>query len=244
MNDYNPAIILIAPQMGENIGAAARSMLNFGLTDLRIVNPRDGWPNPKAVDMAKGAKSVIKSAQIFTSLKDATTDIKKLYATTARPRDLVKPVLTPRKTADEIIFNQNNKNKSAILFGCERSGLDNEAIAVSDAITIVPVSELYTSLNLAQAVTIMCYEWFVTQDATPDIISASKKSDLANKEDVVKLLEHLEGELDKSGFLRVKEKRPRMVNNIRGIFTRAQLTDQDVRTLRGIIRSLTDGNNA
>ncbi len=238
-SNSKPAIILIAPQMGENIGAAARGMLNFGLTDLRIVNPRDGWPNPKAVDMAKGAKSVIHEAQIFTSLKDATHDITRLYATTARTRDMVKQEYNARETALEML---KNDGKSAIMFGPERSGLTNDDITLADAVAIIPVAPIYTSLNLSQAVNIMCYEWFVAKAESDSDGSASPSegSQLATKEELANLFEHIESELDKTDFLRVADKRPKMVRNIRNIFSRNDLTEQEVRTLRGIIKSLTN----
>jgi tRNA/rRNA methyltransferase len=230
-----PAIILVAPQLGENIGAAARGMLNFGLTDLRIVNPRDGWPNPKAVDMSKGAKEVIRSAEIFSSLKDATHDITKLYATTARPRDMVKKVYNAKQTACDI---HENDGKSAIMFGPERSGLNNDDITLADAVSIIPVSPVYTSLNLAQAVNIMCYEWFVAKNDENEGKSEDSDS-LSTKQDIANLFEHLESELDKTDFFKIKDKRPKMVRNIRNIFSRNNLTEQEVRTLRGIIKSLT-----
>lgn len=232
-----PSIILISPQMGENIGAAARVMMNFGISDLRIVTPRDGWPNPKAVDMAKGAKEIIKKAQIFDSLKDALADINRLYATTARPRDMVKEVVTARKCAEEI---SSNDGKSAIMFGPERTGLENDDISLADAIVTIPVSPEYTSLNLAQAVSITCYEWFAYNDGSPAAAIDLGKSKAASKQEIAHMFEHLEAELDKTDFFKVPDKRPKMVVNIRNIFSRAHLTDQDVRTLRGIIKSLTN----
>ena len=155
-----PTIILVAPQLGENIGSAARVMLNFGCKDLRIVNPRDGWPNPKAVDMSKGAKQVIYDAKIFNSLADACHDIKYLYATTARPRDMVKKVFTPKKCVQKIVEASKSGDKSAIMFGPERTGLNNDYITLADAIVSIPVSDEYASLNLAQAVSVLCYEHF------------------------------------------------------------------------------------
>jgi tRNA/rRNA methyltransferase len=234
-----PSIILIAPQMGENIGSAARVMLNFGVTDLRIVNPRDGWPNPKAVDMAKSARQVIDNARIFTSLKDASFDIHRIYAATARPRDMVKTVITPRKCAEEVHKNSNNGEKCALMFGPEQSGLDNDDIVLADAIVTIPVAPLYTSLNLAQAVSILCYEWFSENDATPKETLELGKYGSASKQDIAAMFESLEQELDKSDFFKVADKRPKMVRNIRNIFIRANLTDQDVRTIRGLIKSLT-----
>jgi tRNA/rRNA methyltransferase len=257
MNNH-PTIILVSPQLGENIGAAARCMLNFGLTDLRIITPRDGWPNPKAVDMAKGAGEVIKNAKIFQSLADANSDITKLYATTARTRDMEKPVYTANEVAEAII---KNSGKSAIMFGAERSGLSNEDITLADGICVIPVAPIYTSLNLAQAVNIICYEWFINtnykqneQSRHTEFISASSSTSkeipkqvqddeinpqLATKEDIAKMFEHLESELDKTDFFKVADKRPKMVVNIRNIFSRNNLTQQEVRTLRGIIKSLT-----
>ncbi len=234
-----PAIILISPQMGENIGAAARVMLNFGITDLRIINPRDGWPNPKAVDMAKGAKKVIEDAKIFTSLAEATTDIHRLYATSARTRYMIKPVITSRKCIEEINNNAAKGSKSAIMFGPERTGLENDDITLADAITYIPVGPEYTSLNLAQAVSIMCYEWFSSNDETPPVSLDLGTSKPATKDEIAKMFEHLESELDKTEFFKVADKRPKMVRNIRNLFMRADLTDQDVRTVRGIIKSLT-----
>ncbi|MCE3233250.1 MAG: rRNA methyltransferase [Rickettsiaceae bacterium] len=226
--------------MGENIGAAARVMLNFGITDLRLVNPRDGWPNPKAEDMAKSAKQVIDNAQVFLSLADAAHDIQRLYATTARPRDMVKTVVTPRKCAEEIHKNEQIGEKCAIMFGPEQSGLDNEDIAMADAIVTIPVSPLYTSLNLAQAVSLLCYEHFTFSDATsPEKLELGKYG-LASKLEITKMLEHLELELDNTHFFKAEDKRPGMVKNIRNMFIRANLTEQDVRTLRGIIKSLTN----
>ena len=255
--NHKPCIILISPQMGENIGSAARVMMNFGLSDLRIVTPRDGWPNPKAVDTAKWAKPVIEAAQVFDSLKDATFDISKLYATTARSRDMVKPVATARQTAQEIL---SHKGKSAIMFGAERTGLENKDISLADKITVIPVSKEYSSLNLAQAVSIICYEYFhniyeesdnIDDDLPicsdlPGFSESNKlkeidlgKSNAATKHDVAKMFEHLEKELDEGDFFKVPDKRAKMIINIRNIFARANLTDQDVRTLRGIIKSLT-----
>ena len=238
--DLSPAVILVSPQLGENIGAAARNMLNFGITDLRIVNPRDGWPNPQADYMAKGAISVVENATIYTSLKDAAKDINKIYAATARPRDMVKPIYTPNKTAREAVKYYNMGKKSAFMFGPERSGLENDDIAIADAISIIPVSEIYKSLNLAQAVNVFCYEWFVNLNSDAEDESEKLNANPAKKTDVINMFEHLEEELDKAGFFKVDHMKSKMINNIRNIFIRSNLSDQDVRTLRGIIKSLTN----
>jgi tRNA/rRNA methyltransferase len=231
-----PTIILISPQMGENIGAAARVMLNFGVTELRLVAPRDGWPNQKAIETARNAVQVIENTKVFPTLAEAAFDISRIYATTARPRDMVKTVYTPRKCAEAIL---QTTEKSAIVFGAEQSGLSNEDIVLADAIVTIPVAPIYTSLNLAQAVSILCYEWFTAGDTTPPENLDTGKYGLASKIELTSMFEHLEQELDKSGFFKVLDKRPNMVRNIRNIFVRAGLTEQDVRTIRGLIKSLT-----
>jgi tRNA/rRNA methyltransferase len=232
----SPAIILVRPQLGENIGACARVMCNFNLSDLRIIAPRDGWPNDKAIDMAKSAKHIIEQATIYNTVEEALGDIHFLYATTVRPRYMVKPVYTPKKAIEDIYSHTNNK--SAILFGPERSGLSNDEIALANAIITVPVGSEYDSLNLAQAVAIIAYEYFVyRQDYTKEHLPLGN-TQLANRKEIALLLGHLEEELDKSGFFYVKAKREHMSRNIRNLFARTTLTEQDVRTLRGIIRSL------
>lgn len=220
--------------MGENIGAAARVMLNFGLTDLRVIAPRDGWPNPKAVDMAKNAKEVLDNAHIFDSLKEAMHDIHHLYATTARPRDMEKPVKTARETINKIY---QSTGKSAIMFGPERTGLTNEELTLASAITIIPVAPEYTSLNLAQSVAIMCYEFFATEHQTLEL-PEHFSYDAASKKEIGLMLEHLTDTLDRQHFFKVPEKREKMLQNIFNIFTRIDLNEQEVRTLRGIFKSL------
>ena len=224
-----PAIILVKPQMGENIGAAARVMLNFGLKDLRIVTPRDGWPNPKAVDMAAGAKSVIKDAKIFDSLEEAVADLKFLYATTARPRDMVKEVINPYECGELLRSNK----PAGVIFGGEKSGLSNSDIVLADKIVSIDVSDEYGSLNLAQSVGVICYEFFSKKSK-----SAKAKPNVAPKKDINEALKHLEQELEIKGFFKVKEKKKGMLDNINNIFTRAEITKQEAQTIRGIIRSL------
>lgn len=235
------AIILVGPQMGENIGAAARVMLNFGLTDLRIINPRDGWPNPKAEDMSAGALDVIKNAKIFDNTADALEDITHLYATTARSRDMVKPVYTPRTAIDEIT-TLPAKQKAAILFGAERSGLNNEDVTLAKGIITIPVAPIYTSLNLAQAVCVVCYEYAAaaSNDTPLQDPAHTKAPTVATAREVDDTLRDLETALDKTEFFRVPEKKPRMIQNIRNMFTRNSYTEQEIRTLRGIIRSFAE----
>jgi len=234
-----PVIILAQPQLGVNIGMAARAMLNCGLDELRIVQPRDGWPNDDALAASAGAERVIKNAVIFDYLETASADIHKLYATTARPRDMIKPVVTPRQAAVEINQFKDQDLKTAVLFGREAKGLNNDDIAFSDTIINVPLNAEYPSLNLAQAVFAIAYEWFVSGDNTPPSqLVTPKGSKPANKQELRGLFEHLEQELDDCGFLRIKEKRPVMVRNLRNMLGRADLTEQEVRTLRGVIKGL------
>ena len=234
-----PAVILVCPQMGENIGAAARAMLNFGLTDMRIVSPRDGWPNEKAYVMASRADRVLDKARVYERTEDAIADLQHVYATTARPRDMIKPVATPRKAGAELRAFHNAGEPCGILFGPERTGLSTEDVILADTIITVPVNPTYTSINLAQAVLLVSYEWFQSGDDTPGRQLDMGDTRLANKEELVHLFVHLEDELDQSGFFaRIEAKRPAMVRNIRNMFQRANLMEQDVRTLRGIIKSL------
>jgi len=233
-----PAIILIKPQLGENIGAAARVMANFGLNDLRLVSPRDGWPNPKALEMAAHAEHIVNKARIFPNFEQAVKDLKFLYATTARAREADKRVITQR----QIKLYKN----TGLVFGAERTGLTNEEISLCDELISIPVNPKYKSLNLAQAVAIICYELSLRggkADASiqPGLLrSARNDRELASKAEISSMFKHLESELDKRGFFQEKTKRAGMVNNIRNFLTRAALNGQEVRTMRGIIRSLAE----
>lgn len=255
MSDYEtPNIILVEPQLGENIGMSARAMANFALDTLDLVNPREGWPNEMAVKAASGANHVIEEANVFGTLEDAISNLNYVYATTARPRDMTKLVLTPEQAAQDMHQRLADNQKVGLLFGRERVGLKNDEIALSDAIVIAPVNAKFASLNIAQAVLLMGYEWFKQSNAPtlgratefdgPGIAGlnmrdAGGKTHLAKKRDLVAFFEHLEKELDNSGFLKPKEKRAAMVRNIRNMFQRMEATDQEVRTLRGIVSSLT-----
>lgn len=236
--DNAPSIILIAPQLGENIGAAARAMHNFGVSDLRLVNPRDGWPNREAVDVARNAVSIIDNVKIYSSVKEAVADIHFLYATTARPRDMVKTVLTPRRCAKNLRRYANANQKCGIMFGPERTGMSNDDIVLADSIVTIPVSELNTSLNLAQAVSVLCYEWFVSGDIIADETFVIGESLPATKSEITMLLENLECELDNCGFFSNPDMRQRMLLNLSNIFTRNNLSQQEVKTLRGVVRRL------
>ncbi len=237
MSQNAPSVILVRPQMGENIGAAARAMLNFGLTDLRIVAPRDGWPNQAAIDMSAGALDII-GAQIFDSLADAVKDLHFLFATTARPRDMVKPVYTPSSAIDETLNRQNQK--IGFVFGPERSGLENDDVALCHAILTMKTNPDFSSINIAAAVLLIAYEWMARQsDST--VVTPTNASFPAEHEKLEELLVRLESDLDKAGFFRAPDQKPTMVRNIRNLFTRTDMTDQEVRTFHGILSSLTRG---
>lgn len=237
----SPAIILSGPQLGENIGACARAMANFGLTDLRIVNPRDGWPNPKADAMAAQARNVVASARIHGSVEAAVCELQLVFATTARDRAMAKPVLTPAEAARRLREAAANGIASAILFGNERAGLTNDEVALADCVVTIPTAPGFSSLNLGQSVLLIGYEWFKAGDATLAESIDHGPAHPAPREELILLFEHLEDELEKAGFLYPPGNRPGMVRNLRNILHRARLTDQEVRTLRGVIVALTRG---
>jgi tRNA/rRNA methyltransferase len=234
-----PAIILVSPQLGENIGTAARAMLNFGLTDLRLVTPRDGWPNERARAAASGADIVIDQAQLHDASAAAVADLDYVIATTARPRDMVKPVLTPETAAAKLREVIGDGRKAGVLFGPERTGLTNDDVVLADAVMMVPVNPAFASLNLAQAVLLLGHEWFKAADATPPERIDYLETRPATKEELLGFFEHLEGELDRFGFLKPPEKRPSMIRNLRNMFQRASMTEQEVRTMRGVVAALT-----
>ena len=235
----SPAVILVEPQLGENIGTAARAMLNFGLTDLRLVRPRIGWENDNSVAAASGAKRVLKEAHLFETTEAAIANLQNVYASTGRSRDMIQRVLSPSGAAQAMRRDALCGASSGVLFGPERSGLTNEDLTLADAVITVPANSTFKSLNLAMAVLLIGYEWFVHSDQSSQfggLVMAGTRS--ANKEELQGFFDHLEGALDDCGFLRVEEKRPHMVRNIRNMFQRAQLTEQEVRTLRGVVSGL------
>lgn len=234
-----PAIILVEPQLGENIGMAARAMLNCGLTDLRLVRPRDGWPNDDAVAASADADNVIERTRVYQTTKDAIGDLGLVFATTARPRDMTKRVVTPKAAVSEMATFLNTGGNIGVLFGRESKGLKNDDVALADAVLSVPLNPSFSSLNLAQAVYTVAYEWFQSHDETPPSeLALPKGTRPGNKRELVGLFEHLEAALDASGFLRNEEKRPIMARNLRNMFGRAGLSEQEIRTLRGVISSL------
>lgn len=237
--EAGPAVILVAPQLGENIGTAARAMLNFGLTDLRLVRPRDGWPNERARAAASGADIVVDGARLFGSTAEAVADLDYVIATTARARDMVKPILTPAAAASGLRAAIQKGGRAGLLFGPERTGLENDDLALADALMMVPVNPAFASLNLAQCVLLMSYEWHKAGDATEAARIDYQQTRPANKDELLGFFQHLEGELDRFGFLKPPEKKPSMIRNLRNMFQRAALTEQEVRTLRGVVAALT-----
>ena len=236
--DAGPAIILVRPQLGENIGTAARAMLNCGLTDLRIVNPRDGWPSAQAVRAASGADIVIDNARIYDSAEAAIADCERVFATTARPRGMIKPVMTPDGAAAEIRRVEAQGQRCGILFGAERTGLQNEEVVLADTVIEAPLNPSYKSLNLAQAVLLVSWAWFRLADETPDLRLEMGATRPATKEELLNFFTRLEAALDECGFLLPPEKRPAMVRNIRNMVQRMDPTEQDLRTLHGIVAGL------
>jgi len=245
-----PAVILVEPQLGENIGQAARAMANFGLTDLRLVAPRDGWPNEKALSNAAIARSIVENAQLFPRLEDAIADLHYIGATTARVREMTKPVLTPESAVMEMSGRTHKGERCGILFGRERWGLNNDEVSLAHALIIAPVDPTYASLNLAQAVLLVGYEWRkltsggslgrATQFDGPAREGLPESRCIpATAGELLHFFDHIEGELTEAGFFKTDEKRPTMVRNIRNMFLRSSLTSQEVKTLRGIVVALT-----
>lgn len=233
-----PLIVLVRPQMGENIGAAARAMLNFGLAHLRLVAPRDGWPNPAATAMASGASVVLDHAGLFADLPAALADCDYVYATTARARGLIKPVLTPETAMAEARAMIGAGKKVAFLFGPERTGLENEDVARANAIVTVPVNPEFFSLNLAQCVLLSAYEWMRQGSEAPGQRLELAGADLATGIEIEKLGDHFEQRLEDAGFYHPPEKVPSMKLNLRNMFSRWGMTRSEVQTLHGILRQL------
>ncbi|MDF3606440.1 RNA methyltransferase [Paracoccus sp. DMF-8] len=236
-----PVVILVRPQMGENIGAAARAMLNFGLTEMRLVDPRDGWPNPRAIAMASGAAGkVLDHARVFPTLAEAMFDVDYAYATTARGRELTKPVLTPAQAMQDGRARTAAGGRIALIFGPERAGLENDDVARANAIITVPVNPDFPSLNLAQAVLLVGYEW--SRDALPpEPAPHGRRPDgeaTATRIEIEKLADHWEERLDAAGFFFPAEKAPAMKLTLRNLWSRLPLTRADTRIFHGMLRQL------
>ncbi len=236
-----PAVVLVEPQLGENIGAAARAMANFGLSRLRLVNPRPVWPNDKARRMAAGADRILESAALFDSLEAAIADCSLVFATTARAHDQAKLVVGAAAAAGEMVPRIAAGETVAVVFGRERNGLENDEVALADRIITLPVNPAFASLNLAQAVVIVAYEWFKRASGEELPFGMPQKSAPARKQQLLAFFASLERELEKVEFFRPADKRQTMQINLRNIFARMQPTQQDIQTLHGVIMAIAQG---
>ncbi len=237
-NDSRPVIVLVRPQLGENIGKAARAMLNFGLTEMRLVAPRDGWPNPDAGPAAAGADAVLQGAQVYPTLAEAVADCAHVYATTVRKRGVTKPVVTPEEAAREIhaAAGEGDKARSAIVFGPERSGLETEEVALARKILTVPINPDFASLNLAQAVILCAYEWSKTQG----LVQPTEEELLppAPQEELEGMIAQFESLLDAAGYFYPPDRVPATKRTLRNLLTKPGWNHLEVRTLRGVLSSL------
>ncbi|MEN9288998.1 MAG: hypothetical protein RL764_721 [Pseudomonadota bacterium] len=234
-----PVFVLVRPQLGENIGKAARAMLNFGLTDMRLVAPRDGWPNPAAGPAASGADIVLEKAEVFETVADALADCAHVYATTVRKRGLVKPVVTPEEAAREIHAEQG---RTAILFGPERSGLETDDVAIARKILTVPINPDFGSLNLAQAVILVAYEWSKhVALASPPQVDLDPPAD---QQDLDGLIDHLDSMLEPAGYFFPPDRVPATKRTLRSVLTKPGWNANEIRTLRGVLSTLERGAKA
>ena len=236
-----PVVILVEPQLGENIGMAARAMGNFALASLRIVNPRDGWPNIAAQRAAAGADHILERAQLFDTVQAAVADLDLVYATTARAHDQAKPVVGPEAAAGEIVAHVAGGGAAGILFGRERWGLQNEEVALANRIITFPVNPGFASLNLAQAVLLVGYEWFKRATSGELPHAMPERSERASQHQMQAFFDNLIRELDRVEFLRPAEKRDTMLVNLRNIFSRMEPTKQDMHTLHGVVMAIAEG---
>jgi tRNA/rRNA methyltransferase len=234
-----PVIILVEPQMGENIGMVARAMANFGLAELRLVNPRDGWPNEKATAAASNAHHVIEATRVYATLEEAIADLNFVYATTARERYGYKPVRSPVVAAETLRARFAAGERSGILFGRERWGLNNEEVGLADEIVTFPVNPAFASLNIAQAVLLMSYEWMKSgmEDLSATSFAANPQRP-STKSQLQGLFDHVEETLSARNYFHPIEKKPKMVENLRAVFSRQGFTEQEISVLRGVISSI------
>ncbi len=236
-----PAVILVGTQLGENIGTTARAMLNFGLHDLRLVRPKCGWPSIKALKACSGATEVLNAARLYDSVEEASADLHLVLATTARPRDLPKPVVTAVESGKRLREGMAGGLAAGVLFGPERTGLSNDDLIYADAVLTVPLNPGYSSLNLAQAVLLIAYEWFQAGEPERPLASSTATRRPATKGELVGLLDHIIGELDQTDFFKTPERRQSMLKSIKIVIERARLREPDIHLLRGMIKALALG---
>ncbi len=237
-NEKAPVIILVRPQLAENMGMVARAMMNCTLTELRLVQPRESHLSDKALAAASGAQSILETAAVFETLEGALADIQYVLATTARHREMIKPVFSPEEAVPLLNNHLNHHQKTAILFGAERTGLENDEVIFADGIIEIPLNPQHSSLNLSQAVLLVGYIWFhATQKGDMKHTDAAQAQP-ATKAELAALFTHLENELTRRGYFRFSDKKERMQRNLRNIFTRAALTKAEIKTLHGVITDL------
>jgi tRNA/rRNA methyltransferase len=246
--ECSPVIILVRPQMGENIGMAARAMANFGLFDLRLVAPRDGWGEGNAVytaaiDTAVGAHATVRAATVFETVSEAVGDLHKVFATTARERDQAKPVVSAEGFASEARVRCASKQSIGILFGPERTGLDNQEVGIADTIVSFSVNPDHSSLNLAQSVSLVSYEWFKALNGAAAPFALEFETAPAQREMLLSFFNYLDEELDDAGYFVPENKKTIMRRNLRNILHRMELMEADVRTLRGVVVALSNGRS-
>ena len=237
----SPIVVLVRPQMAQNIGTTARAMANGGLFHLRIVAPRDGWPQPNAYAAASGADAILDHAQVFPDIPSAIADCHRVLGTCPRPRHVIVPILDARAAAAELRAINARALRVAVLFGPERAGLESDDLAYCDTLVRYPLNPQHNSLNLAQAVMILAYEWWMQAEATPAREFQTNGTRVATKGDLEAFLTRLIAELDAAGFLHNPPKRPGMIRNLRHWFERGEVTEQELRTLHGVVTELSRG---
>jgi tRNA/rRNA methyltransferase len=243
-NNSSPVIILARPQLGKNIGSAARAMLNFGFTSLRIINPRDGWPNEAALYTAVGASHLVENAQIFNDFETAIADLELIFATTSRRRDLNKNIISANNLYNEVLTSEILPQKIGIVFGAERSGLENDEVVLANKLISIEVNENFTSMNLAAAVAIICYELRKINNADSIISTPARNNEIATQKEILNFFNHLEQIMDKTNFYQVYEKRPTMLHNIKNIFKRVdKITSKEINTLIGIFKAIENNSH-
>ncbi len=237
----SPVVVLVRPQLAENIGAAARAMANGGLFHLRLVTPRDGWPQGRAWAAASGAGRILDAASVHASVSDAVADCQRVFSTCPRPRHVVIPVRTARAAAEDLREINGRGLRAAVLFGPERAGLDNDDMARADTLVRYPLNPAHMSLNLGQAVMVLAYEWWTAAEPTAPRVLMTNETRVATKAELEGFLGRLVAELDAAGFLDNLPKRPGMVRNLRHLFQRGEVTEQELRSLHGVVTELGRG---
>ncbi|MDR3424903.1 MAG: RNA methyltransferase [Alphaproteobacteria bacterium] len=238
-----PVILLIEPQLVENIGMTARAMMNTGLRELRLVTPRDPWPlgevhQKRMAAASSGADEILENAKVFASVEEAIADLNYLYATTARTHDMVNRIMTPRAAVPDMIARAGRGEKTGVMFGRERTGLINDYIVLANAKITIPLNPEFSSLNLAQAVLLIGYEWYQTQDQTPADILYTGGSVPATREEYLNFYHRLESALDEAGFFPTEDMRPSMIRSLQNTLQRAAMTEQEIRTWHGVLSAL------